>query len=155
MSVTIGHTDTPDTGRLQGAERFRLKLSGPAWKTPKWLSLNVGDALAYKWYIIFVEERDSAATRVFTWYTHSNKKTYLQDQDGNWLSYEALYGVLKVTLWGSAAAWALPSNRLVVDGGNVLTYDPNQKWPWSTTTRYLSVAPEGSETVTVEWEYVT
>ena len=76
MSVTIGHTDTPDTGRLQGAERFRLKLSGPAWKTPKWLSLNVGDALAYKWYIIFGEERDSAATRVFTWYTHSNKKTY-------------------------------------------------------------------------------
>ena len=30
MSVTIGRTDAPDTRKLQGAERFRLKLSGPA-----------------------------------------------------------------------------------------------------------------------------
>lgn len=155
MSVTIARTDTPDTSKLQGKERFKLKLSGPAWKTPMWLSLNTGDAMVYQWYIVTNPERDATATRVFTWYAHSDGKTYLQDQDGNWLSYEALFGVLKVTLWASAVAWALPPNRLMADGGNVLTYDPNQNWPWTSTTNYLSVAPESPETVTVEWEYVT
>src|SRR5687768_17917798 len=110
MSETIGRTDTPDMSKLRGTtERFKLKLSGGGLKTPMWLNLNTGDAMVYQWYI--VARPESTATRVFSWYTHSDGKTYLFDQDGNWLSYEALYGVLKMTLWASAVGWTLPPNR--------------------------------------------
>jgi hypothetical protein len=134
----VTRSDKPMLGQGEDPKRFKLKLSGaPVDLKGVWLSYNHVSGLC-----------DTISTpQEFTWYTHSDNKTYLHATSGDrWMSYH-FGGNATLGSWTNAVAWAIDGNRLRLENGNVLTRTPDSK-------PVLTVAPESAHALTVELVYV-
>jgi hypothetical protein len=126
--------------------KFKLKLSLQGYNIQgDWLCRAVDDALAYKNYC------ETAGTpRQFREYKHTDGRTYWQDQEGNWLSYDNA-NVLYMSYWHNSAAWKIENNRLIrVPDGAVLTWVTPQRWPLASSTNFLFARPVSPMAIHVE-----
>jgi hypothetical protein len=142
FAVTAG---TP--GKAARVRRFKLKLSLPGKNLPgEWLCRKSGSALAYQDYCA-----PGGAPSIFTWYHDSNGKAYLQDQEGNWLSYRS--NCLYMSYWNNAVAWKLQGKRLIRESdGAVVKWKKDQVWP--AASDYFLLVSEGNSP-TDGWEPLT
>jgi hypothetical protein len=124
----VTHENLPQLGQSTGSEtRFKIKLSLPG-KDIKgtWLCRALGYAMAYQSYCC--PGPDSWA-RVFKPYLHTDGKTYLQDQEGNWLSYESNWQCLYMSAWHNAVAWKIEGDRLIRDQDDAVLTLVDREWP--------------------------
>src|SRR5436190_1614853 len=135
-------------GNAARVRRFKLKLSLPGKKLPgEWLGRKYGAALAYKSYCA-----PSGDPSIFTWYHESDGRGYLQDQDGDWLSYDAS-NCLYMSYWNNARAWKLLGNRLIRESdGAVVKWKKDQHWP--AANDYFLLVSQGDST-SDGWEPLT
>jgi hypothetical protein len=147
LKSNAAHSDAHNVAHPAGRpERFRLKLSLPGKDTKgEWLCRLEGAALAYQNYCATY-----GTPRVFKWDVDSDGKTYLQDQELNWLSYDSIYNCLYMSYKGNRVAWKIDGSRLVrVSDGAVLTWKEHQNWS-SATDKFLMALPLSAEALTVE-----
>ncbi len=146
---TLIETHAADDKPLEAAlapALFKLKLSIPGRSIGgQWLCRLTGAALAYQNYC-----GTRGTPRIFSWYRHGNGKSYLKDQEGNWLSWEVTANCLYMSTWGYSAAWRLEGGRLVRDSDNaVVSYNEKQRWPLA-NEKFLQAFPPSADAVTVE-----
>lgn len=143
----VTHTDKPS---LKGEQpkRFKLKVSLPGQDIGgEWLCRATNEALVSRNYC-----NTKGTPREFTTYLHSDNKTYLHDQEGNWLTTTWDGGDL---LWMSSftrsRAWKIEGNRLIrEEDGALLTWKPGQHYAQDRGKYYLSANPKSEYTLTVE-----
>lgn len=125
---------------------FKLRLSLPGHDIGgEWLCRASGAALAYQNYC-----GTYGKELIFTWYTHTDGLDYLQDQEGNWLSWETSADCLYMSYWSNAAAWKLEGGRLIrVKDGAVVSRPEKQRWPLA-NQHFLMALPLSNEALTVE-----
>jgi hypothetical protein len=145
----VTHTDDPPKLGLKDPNQklFKLELSLPGHDIGgQWLCLNTGGAVAYQNYCT-----TRGSVRQLRSYVYTDGKTYLYDQDGNWLSYETIWNMLYMSYWNYAVAWKIENNRLVrqMDGA-LLTCRPPRNWPLSAPSYYLSAEAQSEYTLTVK-----
>ena len=126
---------------------FKLRLSRPGKNIGgEWLGRLTGAALAYQSYC-----GTNGSPRVFTWYHHRDGNSYLKDQEGNWLSYESIWGCLYMSYWSNAVAWRIDGGQLIrVSDGAVLTWHEDQRWRLADEKYMLQALPPSDEALTVE-----
>ena len=144
---TVTHTDTANLSQSTGEQGFKFKLSLPGKDIGgNWLRRNSGDALAYQNYCV-----PGSSASVFKWYKHSDGKSYLQSEEGYWLSYESIWQLLYMSSWTYAVAWKMEGNRLIRESdGAVLTWYYNANWPLADRKNWLSAEPESKNALSVE-----
>jgi hypothetical protein len=145
--LKITNTDTPDTRQMAAQPKhFKLRISLPGKNIGgEWLCRLTGAALAYQNYC-----GAYGTPRVFQWYAHKDGLHYLQDQEGNWLSWESSADCLYMSSWTNAAAWKIEGGRLIrVSDNAVLTWKERQRWTWA-NERFLMALPASAEALTVE-----
>lgn len=127
--------------------RFKLHLSLPGHDIHgDWLCRSTSSALAYQNYC-----GTSGKELIFTWYTHTDGLDYLQDQEGNWLSWETTANCLYMSYWVNAAAWKLEGGRLIrVKDGAVVGRPEKQRWPLSADHFLIALPPSNEAALTVE-----
>lgn len=132
--------------RVESTGSFKFALSLPGKDIGgKWLCRNDSDALAYKFYCT-----TSGTPRIFTWWTNGNGKEYLQDQEGNWLSWRIEANCLHMSASINAVPWKVEGDRLVrVNDGAVVSRPENQHWPLA-TAHFLMALPESEWALTVK-----
>jgi hypothetical protein len=142
------HEKPPSLARsARNESRFRIRLTLPG-KDIKgtWLCRALRYAMAYQSYCC---PGPDSWSRIFKPYMHDDGKTYLQDQEGNWLSYESIWQCLYMASWHNAVAWKIEGNRLVRDqDGAVLTL-VDREWPLA-DGYFLAAEPLSSLALQVE-----
>lgn len=122
---------------------FQLKLSRNG-KDLGMLCRLTGAALAYQNYC-----GNHGTPRVFTQVPWKGK-TYLQDQEGNYLSWDGVFNCLYMSAWSNAGAWLIEGGRLVRQSdGAVLSLNERQKWPFA-AEKFLQALPLSDEALSVE-----
>jgi len=126
-------------------KHFKLRLSLPGKNIGgEWLCRLTGAALAYKNYC-----GTRGTPRVFGWYEYKGK-TYLHDQEGNWLSWETTANCLYMSSWTYAAAWKVEGGRLIrVSDNAVASWVEKQRWPLADEHFLQALAPSNAA-LTVE-----
>ena len=123
---------------IEAAQRFKLRVSIPSKNFgPHWLCRATGDALAYQNYCA-----TGGTPRVFRWLYGRDQKTYLQDQEENFLSWERTANCLYMASGINAAAWTVEGKRLIrLSDGAVLSRPEDQHWPLATGTYLMALQP--------------
>lgn len=127
-----------DTFHLASTGRFKLALSLPGKDIGgEWLSRDEGDALAYKYYCT-----TAGLPLIFTSWTNGDGVFRLQDQEGNWLSWEITANCLYMSYKTNAGNWKLEGKRLIrAYDGAVVSRPADQHWPLA-TAHFLMALPE-------------
>jgi hypothetical protein len=138
--------NTPEPS-LKGepGKRFKIKVIIPGRGEDLWVCRASGEALAYQKYCTIYGK-----ALEFSEYQDGGK-TYLQTQEGQWLSYETLSSCVYVYNWLQSSSWKIEGNRLIAedDPGRVLSWNEKQKWPLS-DGKFLQVFALSENAVTVE-----
>ncbi|MCK8666629.1 hypothetical protein M1M11_17225 [Pseudomonas azerbaijanoccidens] len=151
LAAPVGAVSRQDQPDLKNASAwgnpFKIKISLPGKDIGgQWLCRNNGDAMAYENYCV-----PGSRAAVLKPYTHSDGKIYLQDEQGDWVSYESLWNLLYMSYWNYAVAWKIEGNRLVRDSdGAVLTWFYNDRWPLADRKNWLSASAPSVDALTVE-----
>ncbi len=88
--------------------------------------------------------------RIFTWDIDPDGQTYLQDQEGNWLSWDRIYNCLYMSYKTNRAAWKIADGRLIRTSDNaVVTWRGNQRWAGGDED-ILMALPPSPDALTVE-----
>ncbi|MGC0365650.1 hypothetical protein ABH922_003634 [Rhodococcus sp. 27YEA15] len=141
---TEGPTPNPEGALLQSgtgagpersdpvAPKFKLALSLPGRDIGgEWLSRLTDEAPAYRSYC-----STRNRPQEFTTYEQGGR-TYLQDQDGLWLSHEGLFDLLYMSYWNNAVAWRIEGRRLLRESDNAPLTWRYKRWPLAGERNWL------------------
>lgn len=117
--------------------KFKLRISIPGQDIGgEWLCRMTGSAMAYQNYC-----GAYGTPRVFTRHLEGDDM-YLEDQEGNWLSYETTAGCLYMSYKHNRVAWKLEGGRLIrKSDGAVASWQARQRWPLSSDHFIQAKAP--------------
>lgn len=143
--LIVTHPDeSAPTALVSPAKHFKLRLSLPGKNIGgDWLCRLTGAALAYQNYC-----GTHGTPRIFSWYPYKGKN-YLQDQEGNWLSWETTAQCLYMSYWMNAGAWEIKNSRLIrVSDNAVVSWVEDQDWPLA-DEHFLQALPPSDAALTV------